>query len=108
MMASPTGESFRAKDSGHYTLWTSINDLIDAVIPAYWSKSRERRQERGWMFRGQAVADWYLIPSLYRPPLTDEIISSRIKYTEAFMNAIDKNSHELKLRDLTETKLLAI
>jgi len=60
------------------------------------------------MFRGHADAEWYLVPTLFRPPLDQKIVERRRKHTDEFMNALANNAHHLKLKHLSEQKLLAI
>ena len=83
-MASDARETFRSKEGYKYPLWTDINEIIKPLIHNYWFESREGRHKRGWMFRGQANADWDLTPSLYRAPLNDEIISKTNKKALSF------------------------
>jgi len=105
---APRREPFKTKDGRSYTLWADINDTMSAVIPAYYSDSRERRRERGWMFRGQPNSDWDLIPSLYRPPLNDAILKSREDYTDTFIAALQAKSTQLGLTRLAHSEYLAI
>jgi hypothetical protein len=101
-------ESYRSRDGKNYPLWINIDEVIDAAVPAYWSNTRERRRERGWMFRGQSSDEWDMIPTLFRPPATPEIIDARKAYTEAFINDLVKNAGRMGLEDLYDDKLMAI
>lgn len=100
--------SYKSRDGKQYPLWTNIDEVMDAVMPAYWSNTRETRRERGWMFRGQSNDQWDMVPSLYRPPATPEVIAQRKAYTEAFVNDLVKNAGRLGLKDLYDDKLMAI
>jgi hypothetical protein len=104
----PRREHFETKDRRSYTLWADINDLMSAVMPAYWSDDRDHRRERGWMFRGQANSEWDLIPSLYRPPLNDTILKARQDYTEEFVGALQKEALRFGIDKLTDSEYLAI
>lgn len=101
-------EAYQSKDGKDYPLWINIDEAIDAAVPAYWSKTREERRERGWMFRGQSSAEWDMIPTLYRPPATPEIICQRQAYTETFINDLVNDAGRLGLENLYDDKLLAI
>lgn len=105
---APRREPFETKDGRNYTLWADIDDTMSAVIPAYYSDSRERRRERGWMFRGQTTSEWDLIPSLYRPPVNDGIVKSREDYTEAFIEALESKCTHFGLSGLSRLEYLAI
>ncbi len=61
-------ESYRSPDGRNHTLWESISDAMDALLPAYGSQTAARREARGWIFRGQSDATWKLAPTLYREP----------------------------------------
>ena len=101
-------ESYATKDGRGYPLWIDINDVIKAIIPIYWFEQREDRRKINMMFRGHADAEWDLVPTLFRPPVNEKIIKHRRQYTDEFMNALVKNVHDLKLKNLSELKLLAI
>lgn len=105
---APRHEPLKTKDGRSYTLWANINDAMSAIIPAYWSNSRERRKARGWMFRGQRNSDWDLIPSLYRPPLDDATFKARKDYTDAFIKDLVAASARLGLPRLPHSEYLAI
>lgn len=101
-------EFFKTKDNRSYTLWADINNLATAVIPTYLSQGRDRRRERGWMFRGQSNSDWDLLPSLYRPPSNDRILELREEYTQAFIAALKREARTFGLEKLDETQYLAV
>ena len=105
---SPRRELYRTKDGRNYTLWADVNDMMSAVMPAYWSNDRNRRRERGWMFRGQTSSEWDLLPSLYRPPFDGKTFNVRKKYTEDFVNDLQKKTRKLGMRNLTDLEHIAI
>lgn len=105
---TPRREPFETKDRRSYTLWADIDDTMSAIIPAHWSDSRERRKERGWMFRGQTNSDWDLVPSLYRPPNDAATLKARQDYTDAFLDALQSESTRLGLNGLSDSEYLAI
>src|SRR5438046_2204589 len=104
----PVRESHKSKDGHSYTLWIDIHDALKATVPIHARGDRAARRQRNMMFRGHADADWDLVPTLFRAPVSKQIIDQRQKYTDQFMNALVKNSHELKLENLSDRKLLAI
>ncbi len=104
----PVRELYKTEDGGHYPLYIDINDVIKTLITIYWSKEREDRKKIGMMFRGQANAEWSLVPTLFRSPADEKIIKRRLKYTHDFMDALVKNADHLNLKNLSKLKLLAI
>lgn len=105
---SPRRETYTTRDRRNYTLWADIHDLISALMPAYWSEDRNRRRERGWLFRGQADADWTLSPSLYRIPTDAAVVTARWQYTKAFMSNLQRHAHDYGLGELEDNDYLAI
>jgi hypothetical protein len=105
---SPRREPFETKDGSSYVLYADIDDVMSVVLPIYWADSREDRRERGWAFRGQASSDWDLIPSLYRPPIDATTLNARQDYTDAFLDALRRESTRLGLTGLSDTEYLAI
>lgn len=101
-------QTYRSPDGRTYTLWESVAELLDALIPAYGSRTVEQRKERGWIFRGQSDAQWDLAPTLYRKPYTANEIEKRKNRTEAFVNALRENAARLGLAHASEDELYAI
>src|SRR5438034_420044 len=103
----PVRESHKSKDGHSYTLWIDIHDVLKATVPIHARGDRAARRQRNMMFRGHADADWDLVPTLFRAPVSKQIIDQRQKYTDQFMNALVKNSHELKLENLSQRNILS-
>ena len=101
-------QTYRGLDGRNHTLWESVSDLLDALIPAYGSRTAEQRRERGWIFRGQSDAQWDLAPTLYRKPCTAAQIEKRKQRTEVFINALRENAAKLGLTRASEDELLAV
>jgi hypothetical protein len=101
-------QSFRSPDGRNHTLWDNIDELLEALIPAFGSRTPEQRKERGWFFRGQSDARWDLAPTLYRKPCTASDIDKRKQQTETFVNALRENAEKFGLTQATEDELVAI
>lgn len=101
-------ESYRSPDGRNHTLWESISDAMDAILPAYGSQTAARREERGWMFRGQSDASWKLAPTLYREPFTRSVVADRRHKTESFIEALRANADRFKLANATDDEFLAV
>lgn len=99
---------YRSPDGRNHTLWESISDAMDAVLPAYGSNTTKRREERGWMFRGHSDANWKLVPTLYREPCTPTEIQQRQVKTRSFVDALRSHAAPLGLDKATDDDLLAI
>jgi len=104
----PVRKSYTTKDGRHYPLWIDINDVMKTLISIHWSRRRDDRRRRGMIFRGHCDAEWDMIPTLFRPPADQKLIARRRTYTDDFMDALVKNASYLRLKNLTELKLLAI
>jgi|SRR5471030_2674994 hypothetical protein len=93
-------QNFVAPDNRKYPLFESVKEALDAFMSAYSSNTVERRRQRGWLFRGQANANWDLVPSAYRAPYDDDILRQRRERTQEFIGALQRNAPRLGL-DLT-------
>ena len=100
-------ETFITADNRHYTLWNKIEDVLDVVIPAYYCKTKEKRRQRGWIFRGQSDARWEILPTLFRKPCSKSIIDERQRYTKSFIRALREHSSSLDIPNLDNSKMLA-
>lgn len=103
----PRRETYVTPDGHHHTLWADIDDIVETLMP-YWSKTKERRRERSWMFRGHTDAQWDLVPTLFRPPLTDPLIRRRQDYTERFIEDLKRSSRQVGLDELSDLEYMAV
>jgi hypothetical protein len=101
-------ESFTAPDGRKATLWPDVYTALGAAKPAYGAPTPLRRKERGWIFRGQASAEWPLTPSLHRPPDDDETIAKRRSYTGQFFEHFKEYSPAVGVEDAAPAKCLAV
>ena len=101
-------ESYRSPDGRNHTLWNDIFEAMDAVLPAYGSQTAERREQRGWMFRGQSDSTWKLAPTLYREPLTPTVLEDRHGQAQSFIAALRSNAERLGLSNAADDEMQAV
>ena len=100
-------KKFKTHDNREYTLWSNVHEAVEVAM-TYHSETRDKRQKRGWLFRGQANADWLLVPTLYRDNPGREELNKRLQRTYDFINALKRNPAQQSLANLTDRQFLAI
>jgi hypothetical protein len=95
-------------DGKAYKLWNDIHVLMDTLRGIYWLEDRNDRRNLGYIFRGQANAEWSLIPSLYRPPSDAGMVRLRMEYTDAFLQDLCNDCDYFDFKNLSIDKLMAV
>ena len=101
-------DSFVAPDGRKRTLWPDVYTALAAAKRAYSAPTRAGRKKRGWIFRGQANAEWPLIPSLHRPPNDQGTITKRVSYANQFFEHFKHYFPAVGVTDVDEAKCLAV
>lgn len=81
-------DTFTDSFGGQYPIWSDVKTAISILRSAY----PDGKPRQGWVFRGQADAQWDLTPSLYRPPVDETIIGKRCEYTKRFLRALSNQA----------------
>jgi len=81
-------DTFTDPLGGQYPIWSDVKTAMSLLRSAY----PDGKPGTGWVFRGQADADWGLSPSLYRSPFDEAIISRKREYTSRFLCALSNQA----------------